>query len=106
MEQNDILVNFRPTTEFEKMLFERALNKELIRQNKALKIEMGKLQSEKDELGYALTQEAARQSQIKPMRYQRRYELEKRRCHNLETRIRNLRKTNNNLICRIVKLEK
>ena len=52
---DEILINIKPVSDFEKLVWERAANKELIKRISILQIEIGKLKSEIDELKYLLS---------------------------------------------------
>jgi hypothetical protein len=109
----DTLIPLRPQTDFEKLLFERSANKDLLREIVKLNIEIGKLKAEIDHQVFQNKELAGQINNISlaarvpdKRDFKRRYELSKRRCHILSLRVRDLRKTNNELVCKIVKLSK
>lgn len=92
----EALINFKPETDFEKLLFANNQIKDLKKELKETKIKLGILQSEKDELNSLLSD-----TKTGLQKYQNLKEQNAKK----DTTIRDLKKSNRELVQKLVKYQ-
>lgn len=92
----EALINFKPETDFEKLLFANNQIKDLKKELKETKIKLGILQSEKDELQSLLSD-----TKTGLQKYQNLKEQNAKK----DTTIRDLKKSNRELVQKLVKYQ-
>jgi predicted RNase H-like nuclease (RuvC/YqgF family) len=96
--EDEPLMNLRPKTPEEKILWLEFEKKSLEEENRKLNMEIGMLQSEIDELKHQMKQEEKGALIIKNKTY-------KQQIRDLENRLKDLKKENSQYLERIIKLQ-
>lgn len=93
---NEVLINLRPQTTHEKLIWERSHNKELKKQVSELKIQLGELQSDYDELIYRMKKEEIGSLILKNRK-------QKDKVKELNDKLKKMKVSEQELICKLAK---